>query len=340
MLIARRIRECNVYCEIVPAGAPWQDDGATQRQGIRPLRRPGQRLRRERAAGAVLHLREGAARARHLLRDAAAGAPARRPRVAGREARVRPHRDPPVGAIGAVRRPAAGDSRLDEPRRPDHADAVRLPLPRLLRQLARRGDGQRPRHARPPVPPGGRAHAAGQADHPQLPLPHLRLSRRLDAVELRRGEHRAHPRAGGRRPRHLRPLRRRRLGGGGDARAPRRRRPAHLHLRQQRPAAPRGAGARPRHVPSQSQDEPGLRRRHRALPRRARRRRRPRDEAPPRRRGVHPRLRGGGRQAGQGRLHGAGHDVPRRHRERARPAATARRRRSRRTTTSAGCPAT
>ena len=25
MLIARRIRECNVYCEIVPAGAPWQE---------------------------------------------------------------------------------------------------------------------------------------------------------------------------------------------------------------------------------------------------------------------------------------------------------------------------
>ena len=70
-------------------------------------------------------------------------------------------------------------------------------------------------------------------------------------------------------------------------------------------------------------------------------RHRPGDEAPPRRRGVHPRLRGGGRQAGARRLHGAGHDVPRRHRERVfAHAATARRRRSRRITTSAGCRAT
>ena len=62
----------------------------------------------------------------------------------------------------------------------------------------------------------------------------------LDAGQLRRGNGGDHPRAGRRRAGYLRPLRRRRQRRGGDARAPRYRRPADLHLRRQRAAAARG----------------------------------------------------------------------------------------------------
>ena len=72
-------------------------------------------------------------------------------------------------------------------------------------------------HRRHPVPPGGRAHAARQADARELPVQDLRLPRRLDARQLHRRQHQPHPRAGRRRARDLRALRRRRLRGGGDA---------------------------------------------------------------------------------------------------------------------------
>ncbi|MGH2389263.1 MAG: glutamine amidotransferase-related protein, partial [Chloroflexota bacterium] len=33
-LIARRIRECNVYCELLPAGTPWERIAALQPSGF------------------------------------------------------------------------------------------------------------------------------------------------------------------------------------------------------------------------------------------------------------------------------------------------------------------
>ena len=150
---------------------------------------------------------------------------------------------------------------------------------------------------RRPVPPRGRAHAARPGHAEELPLRHRRRAAGLDAGRRDRGAGRADPRAGRQRARHLRPLRRRRLGGRGAARLQGGRRPAHLRLRRPRlHARERGrAGGRDvrRPLPRAARPRPG----GGAVPGAARRDRRARGEAAPDRRGVHPRLRGGGAEA-------------------------------------------
>ena len=79
-LIARRVRECNVYCELLPADTTLDDlrrlgaKGVILSGGPDSVYDAGARQRRSGHPG------ERAARPRHLLRHAPAGAPARRPR--------------------------------------------------------------------------------------------------------------------------------------------------------------------------------------------------------------------------------------------------------------------
>ena len=73
----------------------------------------------------------------------------------------------------------------------------------------------------------------------------------------RRGADRAHPRAGGGGEGDLRPLRRRRLLGGGAAGAPRRGRPADLRVRRPRPDAQGRGRAGDRHLPRHLQGAAG-----------------------------------------------------------------------------------
>ena len=117
-LIARRVREQNVFCQIVrhdlPAGAHRRAEAARHHL----LRRPGQRLRARRP-----DLRPEAVRPRHpgpghLLRHAAGLSPA------GRRGRSRPPAASSAGPSAASARPnglfaerAARNRRLDEPRR-------------------------------------------------------------------------------------------------------------------------------------------------------------------------------------------------------------------------------
>ena len=87
----------------------------------------------------------------------------------------------------------------------------------------------------------------GQAILETLPGRHLRLRAHLVAGLDRRRADRADPRAGRRRTRDLRALGRRGLLGGGAARAPGDRRPAHLRVRRPRPdAQERGRAGRSR----------------------------------------------------------------------------------------------
>ncbi len=189
---------------------------------------------------------------------------------------------------------------------------------------------------RRPVPPRGGAHAARAGPAEELPLRGRRRAAGVDARGRDRGAGRADPRAGRPRARPLRALRRRRLRGRGAARAQGGRRPAHVRLRRPRLHArrtrPSRSSRRSRghfHVPLVHVAGAG------AVPRAARGRRGPGGEAHADRRGVHPRLRGGGAEArrrppprpGDALL---GRDRVGRH-------GRASRRRSRRTTTSAGC---
>ena len=259
-----------------------------------PLRRPCLGLRRGRAAAG-----HGGARARHpdprdLLRDAADGPRPRRHRRVERRLGVRQGRRR-ARRVGALPRPAARAGRLDEPPRLGHGAAARARGHRLVAVDAdRRLRGREQRPLRRPVPPRGRSHARRAGDPEELPLRGRRGAAELDAGRGDRGAGRADPRPGRLRARHLRPLRRRRLGRRGAARLQGGRRPADVRLRRPRPHARErgGAGRRDlrRPLPRAARARAG----RGAVPHAARRRQRPRDEAQDRRRGVHPRLRGGG----------------------------------------------
>ena len=125
-LIARRVREAHVYCEIHPPTRTVQWIREWKPKGHHPVRRAQLGLRRRRA-----HRRSGAARPGHagawaLLRDAAAGAPLRRQRHPRQPPGVRPRqrsgrRRPTVPGV----RQGRGDAGLDEPRRPRGRPAAR-----------------------------------------------------------------------------------------------------------------------------------------------------------------------------------------------------------------------
>ena len=257
-----------------------------------PLRRAGLGLRGQRAAGRSGDLRARRAGARHLLRHAADGAGPRRTRRA-RCGRVRQDGAPLARSAGpgSSGRPDG----LDEPPRlRDCGTARGRGDRRLRRDPDRRLRGARPEPVRRPVPPGGRAHAARPGGAEELPLRRRRRAAHLDARGRDRGAGRADPRPGREGARAVRAVGRRRLRRRCAARAQGGRRPADLCLRRPRPA-PQGrgrSGGRDLRGPLPRPARP--RRRGRPVPLEARGRDRAGAEAPDRRRGVHPRLRGGG----------------------------------------------
>ena len=175
---------------------------------------------------------------------------------------------------------------------------------------------------RHPVPSRGRPHTPRPGDPRALPARGRRLRGAVVGGVGDRRADRPDPRAGRRRRRHLRAVRRRRLGHRRGARPRGDRRPAHLRPRRPRPA-PQGRGrAGRRDLPRGPRHQADPRRRPRALPRPARRSRRARAQAQDHRRGVHPRLRGGGAEAPRRQPPRPGHAllgrdrVRRRHRRR------------------------
>ena len=119
---------------------------------------------------------------------------------------------------------------------------------------------------RPAVSPGGGPHAAGQDHHRQFRAPHLRLRQELDDAELRRPGRGGDSQAGRRGAGDPRPERRcgfeRRRGPAPQGHW----RPAHVHLRQQRPAARARAGGRARSLWPPLPDQAAVRGRLEALP--------------------------------------------------------------------------
>ena len=89
-VIARRIRECQVYSKIYHFTTPGGAAPAGRRHRHHPLRRPEQCVRAERPAARSRHFRAGRAGARHLLRHPAVRPSARRHDGQERPPRIRP----------------------------------------------------------------------------------------------------------------------------------------------------------------------------------------------------------------------------------------------------------
>ena len=190
-LIARRVRESGVYCEIEPFDLAARRDRAPAPDRDHPLGRAGERLRRGRAALAARALRARHPGARHLLRHAAHGAPARRHRERSRGPRSTAAPRSQVGDRGTL---LAG---LEEREtvwmsHGDHVAAMPAGLPRRRghRQGAhRRLREPRARPLRHPVPRRGHAHRVRPRRAAQLPVRRLRRARRLaHGLLSRRGD--------------------------------------------------------------------------------------------------------------------------------------------------------
>ena len=176
-LIARRVRECRVYSELIPHDASDRAHQALDAQGHHPLRRAHERLRRRRAQGQPRDLRARRPGAGHLLRRPGHRPRARRHRRAHRPQRVRQDHAQRARAGARPRRHARRRAVLDEPPRQHHRS--RRPAsrcwPRAPGAPVAAMEDRRARLLRRAVPPRGRAHAAGHGRAAQLPLQGLRL---------------------------------------------------------------------------------------------------------------------------------------------------------------------
>ena len=249
-LIARRIRDCGVFSELLAHHLPIEQIARPPPARDRALGRARVRVRRRRPAPGPRAAGAGGAGDGHLLRHAAARALARRARGAGRGGGVRPL-------------PAAGRRRRDAARRPPRrADLLDVPPRHRLRaapgvrragvldRLAGGRDrGPRALDLRHPVPPRGRPHPVWHRDPDPLPDRGVRMRAELVAGRDRRGTGAPDPRAGGGGERHLRPVRRGGLIGRRAARPPRRRRPPDVRVRRSRPDAQGRGRAGDPHLP-------------------------------------------------------------------------------------------
>ncbi len=237
-LIARRVREQHVYCEIVRHDITAERIRELAPRGHHPLRRSGQRLRgrRPKCDPEIFKLGIpvlGICYGMQLACEALGGKVDEPSRP-----RVRPRRRPRHLARRPVRRRARRHGSLDEPRRPGLGRLRRLRAAGHHRHLPHRG-GQAQAAAGLWLAVSSRsdAHAAGRAHAGQLPLQDLRLPRHLATGRFRRPGDRADSPARRQRPRDLRSVRRRRFVGRGRAALPGHRLAALLHPRRQRPAA-------------------------------------------------------------------------------------------------------
>ena len=202
-LIARRLRETHVYCEIHPYDVDDHLHPRVCAQGHRAVRRAEQRHRGRYAARAGGGMDAGRAGARDLLRHADHGRAAGRDGRAGQGARVRVCGGARARALGAVARPPGphqrGGSRparrVDEPRRQGDRDAAGIPPDRVVAVVRHRRNGRRVApFLRRAVSSGGHAYEARRRAARALRARHLRLRPRLEHARLRPGSGGGHQR--------------------------------------------------------------------------------------------------------------------------------------------------
>ena len=210
-LIARRVRECHVYSEIVPSTMPVAEMLAKRPKAIILSGGPSS-VYADGAPPAPAGLFEaGVPGPRHLLRLPADGGRTRRHGRADRRRRVRrdcaspggrPPQTPPIlgGHLPPPLGPPRGDLLAGTPASQrvwmSHGDTCTAAPPGFAvtaqtgGDAGGRGRGRGQRHVRRPVPPRGHAHRARHP--PAQPLPRAgRLPPVLDHAEHRRGAGRA-----------------------------------------------------------------------------------------------------------------------------------------------------
>ena len=294
-LIARRVRECRVYSELIPHDMPLARIREARAGRHHPL---GRAAKRQRAGGAGLgprHPRTRGTGVGHLLRIAVARPTCRRHGDQDRPGGIRCHGRQRRGPEPALRRPARRAALLDEPRRRGAGSTGRLHRdgPQSDPSRGRHG-GSRASPLWGAVPPGGASHQARPRGAEELPLRRVRYRPHVDPGVDHRGSRGAHPEPGGRRESGVRSVRRSRFGGRRVAHVQGGRRSSHLHLRGPRSDAQgRGRGGGERVQPPLSRS-PGTRPLSRAFPLAAGRYLRSGAQAQDHRRGVHPGLRGRG----------------------------------------------
>ncbi len=268
-LIARRVREEKVYCEIVPFQNAESAFREMRPKGVILSGGPASVLDKDAPLAPPSIYQAGRAGARHLLRRAGHGGAARRQSRGRPSSRIRPRRGRGDDAVGADRRRLGSRpeiSGVDEPRRPRHRAAGRLCRRRHLGQRADRHDRRRQaqilRHA---IPSRSHAHPARRRAPAQFRAQGRGLHRRLDHARVQAGGDRQDPQAGRQGQGDLRTVRRRRFRRGRGAHPRSDRRAAHLRLRRSWAASPRrsrkcrGAVPRPLQYPARSMSTPPTR---------------------------------------------------------------------------------
>ena len=235
-LIARRIRECGVFAELLPATTSVEKIRERKPKGLVLSGGPASVYEPEAPKFPTQLLDLGDSDAGDLLRDAGDGAGAGRPGRVGGVGGVRAYGSGPSRwRRQAARRSARGAELLDESPRCRLRGAGGVHRAGLQPQLAGcRLRVPRSRPLRDPVPPRGRPHALRDRDPHPLPARRRRLQ---GAVVAAVGDRRAggeDPGSGGGGEGDLRPLRRGRFLGCRPARPQGGRRQADLRLRRPR----------------------------------------------------------------------------------------------------------
>ena len=166
-LIARRVREQNVFCQIVRHDLPAARVARAEPEGDHPLRRPGERLRARRPAAATRRSSTSASPSSASATACSSPARSSAARSAGPSRREFGRATAPRHRRRRASSPACPtrDDRLDEPRRPGAGGHRRLRAAGRDRHLpGRRGAAPHAAGLRPAVPPRGQPHAARRPD--------------------------------------------------------------------------------------------------------------------------------------------------------------------------------